>query len=347
MRLPVEKLPAEKLPAEKPGVGSAGDGGNAGDGNAGDVGVLHSDKPSATVSGRQPDLPPELMAAVRELAARPRILVALDFDGVLAPIVDDPSAARPLPEAGPVLQRLATAAGVQVALVSGRTLGDLRRLASPPPNVILVGSHGAQWADGDPAEEGDDPAAAGDPAAEGEAIGGAQPEDVVPGTDEDVPGMDEQARALLARVTSALEQISARHPGSFVEHKPAGAVLHTRQAPRNAARRATEEALSGPSTWEGVHLTRGKEVVDLSVVDADKGSALTRLRSRVGLKPRQGGVLYVGDDVTDERAFAVLDDGPGDVTVKVGGGPTIARHRVDGPLAVVAVLGYLADQRGS
>jgi hypothetical protein len=122
------------LPVEKLGVG-----------NAGDVGVFCSDEPSAAVSGRQPDLPPELMAAVRELAP-------------------------------------------------------------PSTNVLLVGSHGAQWAGGDPAVDRD-------PATDGEAIVGAQPEDVV-------PGMDEQVSALLARVASALGQIGARRSGSFVAHKP-------------------------------------------------------------------------------------------------------------------------------
>jgi trehalose-phosphatase len=277
-------------------------------------------------SSDQPGLPPELAAAVQRLAALPQVLVALDFDGVLAPIVGDPDAARPLPAVGPVLQRLAAASGVRLALVSGRTLGDLRRLADPPPTAFLVGSHGAQCAGGDQV------AAAG-------TAGEGQPEDVI-------PGMDESARALLARVTRALEQISARHPGTLVERKPAGAVLHTRQAARNAARRAIEEALSGPSTWAGVHLTRGKEVIDLSVVDANKGVALSNLRSRAGLGPRGGGVLYVGDDVTDEHAFAVLDDDRGDITVKVGDGPTIARHRIDDPQTVVALLGHLADRRG-
>ncbi len=53
-------------------------------------------------------------------------------------------------------------------------------------------------------------------------------------------------------------------------------------------------------------------------------------------------MLYAGDDVTDERAFAVLDDAAGDVTVKVGPGPTHARHRVADPEQFAAVLERLA-----
>lgn len=274
-----------------------------------------------------PELPDDLVRKVRELAERPQILVAVDFDGVLAPIVIEPDAARPLPAAAQAMRRLAGSPGVQLALVSGRTLADLRRLADPPPEALLVGSHGAQCAV--PAPGAGTPSPAGVP----------EP------SDEIIPGLDEPARELLARVIAALDRISTRHPGTFVERKPAGAVLHTRQAPRHAARRATEEALSGPSTWRGVHLTRGKEVVDLSVVDADKGAALNALRAQAGLAPRSGGVVYVGDDVTDERAFAVLDDDRGDITVKVGDGPTIARHRVDDPAVVAVLLTRLADLR--
>jgi trehalose-phosphatase len=81
----------------------------------------------------------------------------------------------------------------------------------------------------------------------------------------------------------------------------------------------------------------GKEVVEIAVTDVTKGTALLRLRGLLRL-PAAGGVLYVGDDVTDERAFAVLDDDAGDVTVKVGDGPTAARHRVPTPEAVATLL---------
>jgi len=90
---------------------------------------------------------------------------------------------------------------------------------------------------------------------------------------------------------------------------------------------------------------RGKEVVELSVSDATKGAALRRLRALTGTAPGPGGVLYAGDDVTDETAFAVLDDDAGDVTVKVGPGETGARHRVPDPQAVARLLQELAALR--
>jgi trehalose 6-phosphate phosphatase len=52
-------------------------------------------------------------------------------------------------------------------------------------------------------------------------------------------------------------------------------------------------------------------------------------------------VLYAGDDVTDERAFAVLDGDAGDVSVRVGAGETVADHRLGSPHEVAAMLGLL------
>ena len=76
----------------------------------------------------------------------------------------------------------------------------------------------------------------------------------------------------------------------------------------------------------------GKDVLELAVTDADKGTALRRLAGELGA----AGVLYLGDDVTDEDAFRAL--GADDVTVKVGDGETAARHRVADLAGVRALL---------
>ncbi|MGI4894034.1 MAG: trehalose-phosphatase, partial [Janthinobacterium lividum] len=191
-------------------------------------------------------LPVDVREALGQFAARGRVLVALDFDGVLAPIVDDPAAARALPAASRALVELVGT--TDVALVSGRDLDDLRACAAPPPGVVLVGGHGTQTS------------LAG--AAGGEALTAEQSE-------------------LLQRLGRALDEIAADHDGVHVERKPMTAVLHTRRASRADAAVVTAAALAGPATWPGVHPLRGKEVVELGAVVLGKGGGLRRLREHL------------------------------------------------------------------
>jgi trehalose 6-phosphate phosphatase len=81
----------------------------------------------------------------------------------------------------------------------------------------------------------------------------------------------------------------------------------------------------------------GKEVLELAVDDADKGTALRRLREELGAD----GALYLGDDRTDEDGFRALQ--PDDVPVKVGEGDTVARYRVADPAGALALLERLAQ----
>ena len=77
------------------------------------------------------DLTPELRSAIDRFTALDRVLVATDFDGVLAPLVDDPADSRPIDGSVALLERLARA-GTPAALVSGRDLASLRAAAAPP-----------------------------------------------------------------------------------------------------------------------------------------------------------------------------------------------------------------------
>ena len=134
---------------------------------------------------------------------------------------------------------------------------------------------------------------------------------------------------------AAFSALAADQPGVHVETKPAGVVMHTRQAERDVAAKVTEAALAAADR-PGCHVTQGKEVVEVSVIETGKGVALERLRADLGVV----GVLYVGDDVTDENAFAVLAEG--DIGVKVGDGDTRATWRVADPEQVQDLLRLLA-----
>jgi trehalose 6-phosphate phosphatase len=240
--------------------------------------------------------PADLATALRELAGRRPLLVASDYDGVLSPLVGDPSAAVPSPGVAEALARLAERPGVVVALVSGRGVADLQTVSGLAGPYRWVGSHGAEF----------DGPLTGELAARRDALA-------------------EQLAPLVAAV-----------PGALLEVKPASVAVHVRQV---ADRAAAAVLLAAADRAADPSLTKkpGKEVLELAVTDADKGTALRRLRAETGA----GAALYLGDDVTDEDGFRAL--GPDDVTIKVGAGDTAARFRVADVPAAVAVLERLAD----
>jgi trehalose 6-phosphate phosphatase len=250
----------------------------------------------------------DLDEAVRALAGVPRLLVALDFDGVLAPIVNVPSDARPLPASAAALGSLATLPETTVALLSGRGLADLAAVSGFGSPIRLIGSHGGEFDDG-----------------------GAV--------------LDDDQRERLDRLGAELRELVAGEPGVTLEDKPAGIAVHVRNAAPDVGARVLDAVRAGPAARPGIEVTPGKAVLDLAVLQVNKGLALDVLRDR--LKP--DAVLFAGDDVTDETAFARLRSG--DVGVKVGPGETAAEYRVPGPpevgLLLQELLAARSAQRGS
>ena len=153
--------------------------------------------------------------------------------------------------------------------------------------------------------------------------------------------LDEASAALLEKLREALEAIRSRYPAVRLEHKTSAVVLHTRDVEPSAAEAATKAAHEAGRRHPGVHVTPGKEVVELSVSAANKGSALAELARASSSEA----TLYVGDDATEERAFAALHPLSGDVTIKVGTGETVALHRVPDPEAVVELLKAFVEVR--
>ena len=80
--------------------------------------------------------------------------------------------------------------------------------------------------------------------------------------------------------------------------------------PSVAATVATKSRTELGGRYTGVHVLPGKDVVELTVLEANKGSALVDLARQTC----SDATLYLGDDVTDERAFAALDPASGDLT---------------------------------
>jgi trehalose 6-phosphate synthase/phosphatase len=267
--------------------------------------------PIPTAAGR---LPAGAVRAARRIARTERLLLATDFDGTLAPLVDDPRDARPLPASLEVLHALAALPDTGVAVISGRSLHDLQTLLGDAGALHLVGSHGA--------ERGSSP--------DGKGAGGASGELLSP------------AQALaLADLRRRVDEIVGRYPTVRLEPKPAGVAAHLRRASAADVQGATGELAQLLGALPTVRALHGHQVIEYSVLAVDKGVALDRLRSETGASA----VIFIGDDTTDEHAFAALWDG--DVGVKVGPGDTLARTRIDSPAAVADLLGVLLSARGA
>ncbi|MDN5789816.1 MAG: trehalose-phosphatase [Micrococcales bacterium] len=238
------------------------------------------------------------------------LLVATDFDGVLAPLMLDPRRSAPLPGTIESLRAMATLPDVHVAVVSGRDLRTLRSLTgigtSEP--IVLIGSHGAESS-----SAAVRPAMAAGPSAE-----------------------DEIRLAALREDLSAV--IGGHHPEAGLEFKAAAVTVLTRGLATDVADRANHAAREVARRHDGVRVLTGKSILELTISEADKGSAIAAL----GDDRRATARIYLGDDVTDEDAFARMT-GPTDVTIKVGAGPTAARYRLDDETAVAETFRALRD----
>ena len=212
------------------------------------------------------DLPDDLVQRLSELAQVPNLLVATDYDGTVAPIVNDPMAAVPDREVAVALRSLANLDQTEVGIISSRALRDLAALSRLPSEIHLVGSHGSEF-----------------------DVGFAL-------------AMDPETQARRDALGESLAEICHRYPGTSLEQKPASVAFHTRNASAENVDEAVAEVAALAAGDESLTYRTGKMVVEVGVMAADKGKALGVLRSNVSATA----VLYVGDDTTDEHAFESL-----------------------------------------
>ncbi|KUI36723.1 trehalose-phosphatase [Mycobacterium sp. GA-2829] len=247
-------------------------------------------------------LPTDLREALDRAARLPRLLIACDYDGTLAPIVSNPADARPLPTASAAVEELATLPGVTVALISGRALGVLKELSGVSDRVHLVGSHGAEFDTGF------------------------------------LSPVDARAKDLLTEIKRTLDAIAGEYPGVTTELKPASVALHVRNAAADDGAAALRRADEAAALWDA-QITDGKAVKEFAVIHTDKGQAVDILRE----EHDASAAVFLGDDVTDEKAFRRMRDG--DIGVKVGPGDTAAAYRIADPQQVAEALEYLLAAR--
>jgi trehalose 6-phosphate phosphatase len=223
----------------------------------------------------------------------------LDVDGCLLEFADDPAAVVVRPTLRQLLHRLHDTLEGALALVSGRRVGDLDRLFGAP-HWTIAGLHGYELRrdDGSHREIAIDPAHA-------------------------------------SRMRSAVAALAARLAGVELEDKQAAIALHCRRAPRQLAalQRAAHALIA---ELPGYELQLGNQVVEFKPAGMDKGIAVTEL---LALPPFAGRMpVYLGDDLTDEHAFATSNRADG-ISIRVGDRtPTLAQFTLPDPAAVQAWL---------
>lgn len=283
-----------------------------------------------------------LVAELRTVAQTPELLVAMDYDGTLAEIVDDPLQAHPDAESIRLLVELSSLPHTHVAIVSGRARAELVRLTGLHDRIASVRTRAV---DGD-GEEPDRPAVvqptiatAGGWSADGIHLIGSHGSEPDADWADDVPV---GVMKLRDEIAVELERIAERCPGAWVEHKPTSAAFHHRMCDPRTAAEAVADARALPeriASLRGVVVKNGKCVVELCALPIDKGWALARLMARLYATA----TVFVGDDETDEDAFAVLSDH--DLGVKVGEGATRASLRIADVVSVELLLAHLVQLR--
>ena len=259
---------------------------------------------------------PEGQAGLDALLERPGdALIAADFDGTLAPIVSDPSAARALPGAVPVLAGLARVVGT-LAVITGRPAADAVAYGGldAVDGLIVLGHYGGQrWQAG--------------------RVAAPEPP----------PAVDAARRALPGLLRDA-----GAPDGTWIEDKTHAVAVHTRKtADPEAALALLREPLDGLAARLGLAAEPGRFVIELRPRGVDKGAALLGLARETDARS----AMFCGDDLGDLAAFAAVRQlraaGIPGCTVASASpeSPRVAAAAdvvVDGPEGVVEFLGEIA-----
>ncbi|RQH00391.1 trehalose-phosphatase [Natrarchaeobius oligotrophus] len=244
----------------------------------------------------------------RELSGASRLLVCLDFDGTLAPIVEEPTDAAALEANERGLETLASEPQVSTAIVSGRALSDVRTRVGGAD--VYAGNHGLEL-------ERDGSVA--------------------------VHPIARTRAALVDEVCSALETVLEPIPRTRIENKRLTGTVHTRSVPaalRPVVGRLAERIVDRIGGGDLV-LSSGKRVLEVGpAIPWGKGNAVELIASDL---PAETASVYVGDDVTDESAFQAVE--PAGIGVRVGDSrPSAASYRVRSPEHVAEFLEWLDSE---
>jgi trehalose 6-phosphate phosphatase len=207
------------------------------------------------------------------------VVVGLDFDGTLSPIVDDPEAAHIHPDAGEVIVELARAVRA-VAVITGRParqvldLGGLEEvgdaLSGAGADLFVFGQYGNErWS------------------TTNRRIVSPRPPRGLASFERELPGVLRRADAV----------------GAWVEDKGLAVAVHTRRLPEpEAAFQRLLPAVGELAKRHDLMVEPGRQVVEVRSAGMHKGLAVRTLVEELGA----GGFLFAGDDLGDLEAFEAV-----------------------------------------
>jgi trehalose 6-phosphate phosphatase len=230
----------------------------------------------------------------------------LDVDGTLSELAPSPAEACLDDVMLERVARLRAASGGAVAFVSGRPIADVDAMLGAGDHIV-AGSHGLERRDADGA----------------------------------IWRHDIDADAL-RRARDCIAVVAAEHPALLLEDKGVSIALHYRAAPALAAIAHRTMGDARQAAGEALVLQHGKCVVELKPAGQNKGSAVDAFMRQPPFRGRLP--VYLGDDATDEHAFAVVNV-LGGHSIKVGRGTSRARWRLPDVAAVRDWLGRLPSAR--
>jgi trehalose-phosphatase len=241
------------------------------------------------------------------LRAARRVFLFLDFDGTLAPIVEDPQAALMPAETRQQLINLADSPRFLVGIISGRALSDLQRRVGLE-GVFYAGNYGLEIA--------------------GPGLSFVEPEAL-----QRVPELQNLSRSIERRLWDMA--------GTRVDNKGLTATVHYRKAPiadREDIRRIVRESIA--STGDLFRISEGLEAFEIRPrLNWNKGAAAQWILASSGSPDALP--VYLGDHATDEDAFSALAAG---ITVRIGRtAETSAQYQVEYQEAVREFLAWLAE----
>ncbi len=266
-----------------------------------DLGEIELGESNKTMVQNFPDaLPSALDLSQRNLIASRRIAVFLDYDGTLTEIVEDPEKAFLSEETRQVLRDLSPLC--TVAILSGRDLEDVRKLVNVG-GIVYSGCHGFELM-----------------TAEGERRDN-------PDWIHYLPIIDEAEK----KFRSTIEEID----GTLVERKRLAISVHYRKVNPSLIGEVKKRFDSVASSFPQLRTTEGKKVFEvLPNVDWNKGKALLSLMRSLGLDRSGVQAIFIGDDLTDEEGFRVLQDRGIGIIVGKPIRETLARYCLSDPTEV-------------